>query len=403
MVRELYYIKAPDGLAAIYVKDAIKGGKMYYAHTDHQGSIVALTDSIGVKVFQASYDAWGKQSVSLNTIGFYRGYTGHEHLPEFGLINMNGRMYDPVLGRFLSPDNYVQAPDMSQNFNRFSYCLNNPLKYTDPSGEILPLLLLTYAGAAIIGGGLNVWSNWENIVKDPWSSVGYFASGAAGGAVSVGAPWLGGTITAAGNIGTDLAFGNVPKFNDAGDVFKYAGSKALDGLGAAGSGQLAKGGLNAMLKLGWIQNVTITGAAQITSSAGLAMEAMSAQYNVIQTAVLEPVARGVISQAAKAGGRGFFSGAGTEAQALKEGFQTLGKTDAGRNLAKLTADIDYFPGSKSYEMWGRLSTQWAKGASGQVHVFQNAATGTDVLSIWKVFEYPALKANPNITSIFFHY
>jgi hypothetical protein len=43
-------------------------------------------------------------------------------------------MYDPVLGRFLSPDPFVQAPDFSQNFNRYSYCLNNPLKYTDPSG-----------------------------------------------------------------------------------------------------------------------------------------------------------------------------------------------------------------------------------------------------------------------------
>ena len=107
LTKELYYIEAPDGLAAVYVKDAIQGSGMYYTHTDHLGSIVSLTDSVGVAAFKASYDAWGKQTVSLNTIGFYRGYTGHEHLPEFGLINMNGRMYDPVLGRFLSPDNYM--------------------------------------------------------------------------------------------------------------------------------------------------------------------------------------------------------------------------------------------------------------------------------------------------------
>ncbi|NCA86836.1 MAG: RHS repeat-associated core domain-containing protein, partial [Clostridia bacterium] len=67
---------------------------------------------------------------------FARGYTGHEHLDEFGLINMNGRMYDPLLGRMLSPDNYVQAPDNSQNFNRYSYAMNNPLVYTDPDGEL---------------------------------------------------------------------------------------------------------------------------------------------------------------------------------------------------------------------------------------------------------------------------
>jgi len=64
-----------------------------------------------------------------------RGYTGHEHLQQFGLINMNARLYDPALGRFLSPDPYIQSPDFTQNYNRYSYCLNNPFKYTDTSGE----------------------------------------------------------------------------------------------------------------------------------------------------------------------------------------------------------------------------------------------------------------------------
>jgi RHS repeat-associated protein len=64
-----------------------------------------------------------------------RGYTGHEHLNQFNLINMNGRMYDPVLGRMLSPDIFAQAPDFTQSHNRYSYCLNNPLKYSDPSGN----------------------------------------------------------------------------------------------------------------------------------------------------------------------------------------------------------------------------------------------------------------------------
>jgi RHS repeat-associated protein len=64
-----------------------------------------------------------------------RSFTGHEHLDAFGLINMNGRVYDPILGRFLSPDKYVQAPGFTQSFNRYSYCLNNPLIFTDPSGN----------------------------------------------------------------------------------------------------------------------------------------------------------------------------------------------------------------------------------------------------------------------------
>ncbi|MDR2473507.1 MAG: RHS repeat-associated core domain-containing protein, partial [Tannerella sp.] len=64
-----------------------------------------------------------------------RGYTGHEHLTQFGLINMNARLYDPALGRFLSPDPYVQNPFDGQSYNRYAYALNNPLIYTDPSGE----------------------------------------------------------------------------------------------------------------------------------------------------------------------------------------------------------------------------------------------------------------------------
>ena len=110
----------------------------------------------GTKGFDASYDAWDIQTVTLNAIGLHRGYTGHEMLSEFDIINMNqwslsrsresnGRLYDPVLGRFFSPDNYVQMPDNSQNFNRYSYCLDNPLKYTDSSGEFWNLII----GAAI--------------------------------------------------------------------------------------------------------------------------------------------------------------------------------------------------------------------------------------------------------------
>ena len=84
-----------------------------------------------------------------------RGFTGHEHLKWFNLINMNGRLYDPAVGRFLNVDPYVQMPDYTQNFNRYSYCLNNPLKFTDPDGEIVWFIV----AAAAIGGGFNVASH----------------------------------------------------------------------------------------------------------------------------------------------------------------------------------------------------------------------------------------------------
>ena len=65
---------------------------------------------------------------------FDRGFTGHEHLASFGLVNMNGRMYDPVMCSFLSADRYVQSPMSAQGFNRYAYCMNNPLRYVDPTG-----------------------------------------------------------------------------------------------------------------------------------------------------------------------------------------------------------------------------------------------------------------------------
>ena len=109
---------------------------------DHQGNLTATIH--GNTVERLSYDPWGHRR---NPVGFGyatvaepvettfgRGYTLHEHYDDFGLINMNGRCYDPVTSHFLSVDAYVQSPENAQGFNRYSYCLNNPLRYTDPSG-----------------------------------------------------------------------------------------------------------------------------------------------------------------------------------------------------------------------------------------------------------------------------
>jgi len=79
-----------------------------------------------------SYAPFGSRSG--DTQGNDRGFTDHEHLAESGLIHMNGRVYDPVIGRFLSPDPVIQSPYSSQNYNRYSYVLNNPLSLVDPSG-----------------------------------------------------------------------------------------------------------------------------------------------------------------------------------------------------------------------------------------------------------------------------
>jgi len=170
----------------------------YAVETDHLGGITALYNSSGTKVLAASYDAWGKRTVTTGTLEFRRGYTGHEHIDGYDLINMNGRVYDPLIGRFLSPDMYVQLPGFSQSFNRYSYCLNNPLKYTDPDGEsiigavIVGAIIGTYSGGVLANDGEKNPFDWNYNSLDTWC---YMACGLYVGAMS-GA--VGGYIASSG-------------------------------------------------------------------------------------------------------------------------------------------------------------------------------------------------------------
>jgi RHS repeat-associated protein len=106
-----------------------------YLHRDHLESVAAITDGAGNLLSRMNYAPFGSRSGDVQDND--RGFTDHEHLSESGLIHMNGRVYDPVIGRFLSPDPFVQAPYRSQNYNRYSYVLNNPLSLVDPSGYII--------------------------------------------------------------------------------------------------------------------------------------------------------------------------------------------------------------------------------------------------------------------------
>ena len=109
----------------------------------HQGSLAAVIH--GNTVERLSYDPWGRRRNPSDfgydnvTYTFDRGYTLHEHYDDFDLINMNGRLYDPILGRMLSPDVVIQDEQNSQAYNRYSYCFNNPLRFTDPSGYVVTI------------------------------------------------------------------------------------------------------------------------------------------------------------------------------------------------------------------------------------------------------------------------
>ena len=129
---------------AVYVKEGNSSWQLYYIFRDYLGSILHVRTSTGTAIQELSYDAWGRLRKPADhevygpdnqpDLFLGRGYTGHEHLPWFGLVNMNARLYDAAVGRFLSPDPIIPNPLNSQDFNRYSYVLNNPLKYNDISG-----------------------------------------------------------------------------------------------------------------------------------------------------------------------------------------------------------------------------------------------------------------------------
>ncbi|MEY8685946.1 RHS repeat domain-containing protein [Bacteroides sp. AN502(2024)] len=212
------YYDAP----AVLVKQSGRTS-IYFIHRDYLGSILQITDTQGNVVEENNFDAWGCRRNPLTHEAYAnesapelmlgRGFTGHEHLPMFGLINMNARLYDPVLGRFLSPDPYVQILDYTQAFNRYSYCMNSPLCYVDENGEFIWFVI----GAAVIGGAINVATHWKSI-DNFGQGLAYFGIGAAAGAIGAatggvagGAGFIGGAIggfVGGATSGFTLGFGN---------------------------------------------------------------------------------------------------------------------------------------------------------------------------------------------------
>jgi RHS repeat-associated protein len=133
-----------DAYSAVAVARKVGSGswEVFNIFRDHLGTITHLKS--GSTVYEYSFDAWGRRrdkdnwSYTLSgepDLFAQRGFTAHEHLEDFNLVNMNGRLYDPVVGRFLGVDNEIQDPGFTQSYNRYSYALNNPLRYVDPAGN----------------------------------------------------------------------------------------------------------------------------------------------------------------------------------------------------------------------------------------------------------------------------
>jgi len=244
-LREINYINTSTGHTIVQLKDNknnIPTDSLYYIFKDHLGSYDRITNQLGQIVETYSFDAWGNRrnpnnwqysptSMQIENCKFTRGFTGHEHMDKFQLINMNGRLYDPVIARFLSVDPYVQIPNNTQNFNRYSYCLNNPLLYTDPSGELFLIddILIGAAVGCIVNFWIQGFSGNINGTGDALSAMGIGAlsggiGAGVGSAVSLG---LGSATTLSSAIGNGMIIGGSGGF--AGGFVGGAGSAWANG------------------------------------------------------------------------------------------------------------------------------------------------------------------------------
>lgn len=185
-----------------------------FVYNDHLGSLDVVVNALGKVTHSASFDAWGNRrsgenwtqafSASSLVLSGYdqqitrRGFTNHEMLDDFGLIHMNGRIYDPRLSRFLQADPMIQAASNIQSYNRYSYVWNNPLNATDPSGYLLVETAMAF--------GIGQWTN-KHVVHPFFRHIGYQNSQTL---VSIGSLFCGpyaALCAAAGTYEVNKAFG----------------------------------------------------------------------------------------------------------------------------------------------------------------------------------------------------
>jgi RHS repeat-associated protein len=188
-----HYVPTPNGVAAVHLRDAggAPMGTRYLAR-DHLGSVDRILDEAGDIVVPESFAPFGRRrgaswsgvpgagELAALAAVTRRGFAGHEHLDNLGLIHMGGRVYDPQLSRFLGADPHVTAPFTSQSLNRYSYVWNNPLSLVDPSGfDPAPPCMQAQSGACaqvtVIGAE---WADWMRALLGGGAGAAQHASAA---------------------------------------------------------------------------------------------------------------------------------------------------------------------------------------------------------------------------------
>ncbi|WP_425248196.1 FG-GAP-like repeat-containing protein [Desulfospira joergensenii] len=191
-----------------------------FFHKDHLGSSTIMSDAAGTPLESSEYLPYGGLRSHTGTDTSNYKFTDQELDPESGLYNYNARLYDPVIGKFVTADTVVPDPANPQTLNRYSYCYNNPLVYVDPSGHF-GFIIGAIIGAVISG----VQSDWDPEAMIAGAVIGGISGGVFSGVESAVTSGLAG-----------IAGGPAMSFTTASVISNIAGGAA--------AGAVA-GGLNA--------------------------------------------------------------------------------------------------------------------------------------------------------------
>ena len=156
-----------------------------YYHNDHTGSPVAASDENGNVLWRKEYSPYGEElNKDPKAAGDRRGFTGHVQDQDLGLVYMQARYYDPILGRFMAIDPMNVNPEASFTFNRYAYANNNPYGYIDPDGEAALTVFNSHRKGLAANDAVKI-SNFGNSVLEAGATahaVGSLALGVAEGA-----------------------------------------------------------------------------------------------------------------------------------------------------------------------------------------------------------------------------
>jgi RHS repeat-associated protein len=329
----------------------------YYYSQDNLGSSTVLSDPNGVRLEINAFYPFGRSQTAGPQAGFQvsRRFTGQVFDGETGLYYYNARYYDPELGRFIQPDNAIPDLGNPQTYNRYSYCLNNPLRFTDPTGH----------AAEAVEVEPRVGFITQEILSGQRASraeMGLRTSVAISSEIRIaGAPVRNGPVRATISEQGELW---------AVDPAEYAPKPAPapvpqvnPEVRSAPTGNISQNAPAQQLEF----NLTGGGA-----RAGLAT-------GTDQAVFWSGIGRGGAERAA--------------AWAGQHGGVTLESTLASRGIALPVWDVS---DPASVAAWRQASVGFAAGASGNVRVLQGDALRADAL--WSA-EYQALQANPNVNSI----